>query len=254
MSSNIPLLNIQNLTASINEIKILKNLNLQIYKGEIHAIMGPNGSGKSTFSKVLAGHPAYEVLSGDIQLRGQSILSLEPEERSHLGLFLAFQYPIEIPGVSNEDFLQIAYNSKLKFENKNEVDPIEFFSIIHKKLEIIDMDPIFLSRNVNEGFSGGEKKRNEILQLALLDSDVAILDETDSGLDIDALKIISTGINKLMTKNKAIILITHYQRLLDYVKPDYIHVMHDGKIIKTGTAELAQELELKGYEWLNKNI
>jgi Fe-S cluster assembly ATP-binding protein len=254
MSSNIPLLNIQNLTASINEIKILKNLNLQIYKGEIHAIMGPNGSGKSTFSKVLAGHPAYEVLSGDIQLRGQSILSLEPEERSHLGLFLAFQYPIEIPGVSNEDFLRIAYNSKLKFENKNEVDPIEFFSIIHKKLEIIDMDPIFLSRNVNEGFSGGEKKRNEILQLALLDSDVAILDETDSGLDIDALKIISTGINKLMTKNKAIILITHYQRLLDYVKPDYIHVMHDGKIIKTGTAELAQELELKGYEWLNKNI
>jgi Fe-S cluster assembly ATP-binding protein len=254
MSSNIPLLNIQNLTASINEIKILKNLNLQIYKGEIHAIMGPNGSGKSTFSKVLAGHPAYEVLSGDIQLRGQSILSLEPEERSHLGLFLAFQYPIEIPGVSNEDFLRIAYNSKLKFENKNEVDPIEFFSIIHKKLEIIDMDPIFLSRNVNEGFSGGEKKRNEILQLALLDSDVAILDETDSGLDIDSLKIISTGINKLMTKNKAIILITHYQRLLDYVKPDYIHVMHDGKIIKTGTAELAQELELKGYEWLNKNI
>lgn len=254
MSSNIPLLNIQNLTASINEIKILKNLNLQIYKGEIHAIMGPNGSGKSTFSKVLAGHPAYEVLSGDIQLRGQSILSLEPEERSHLGLFLAFQYPIEIPGVSNEDFLRIAYNSKLKFENKDEVDPIEFFSIIHKKLEIIDMDPIFLSRNVNEGFSGGEKKRNEILQLALLDSDVAILDETDSGLDIDALKIISTGINKLMTKNKAIILITHYQRLLDYVKPDYIHVMHDGKIIKTGTAELAQELELKGYEWLNKNI
>jgi Fe-S cluster assembly ATP-binding protein len=251
MSPNIPLLDIQDLTASINDIKILKKLNLQVYKGEIHAIMGPNGSGKSTFSKVLAGHPAYNVLSGDIILKGQSILEVEPEDRSHLGLFLAFQYPIEIPGVSNEDFLRIAYNSKMKFENKTEVDPIEFFTIIHEKLEIIDMDPIFLSRNVNEGFSGGEKKRNEILQLALLDSDVAILDETDSGLDIDALKIISTGINKLMTENKAIILITHYQRLLDYVKPDYIHVMQNGKIVKTGAAELAQELELKGYEWLN---
>lgn len=251
MSSNIPLLDVQNLTASINEIKILKNLNFQVNKGEIHAIMGPNGSGKSTFSKVLAGHPTYEVSAGDIILKGQSILELEPEERSHLGLFLAFQYPIEIPGVSNEDFLRIAYNSKLKFENKDEVDPIEFFSVITEKLEIINMDPAFLSRNVNEGFSGGEKKRNEILQLALLDSDLAILDETDSGLDIDALKIISTGINQLMTKDKAIILITHYQRLLDYVKPDYIHVMQDGKIIKTGTAELAHELELKGYEWLN---
>jgi Fe-S cluster assembly ATP-binding protein len=251
MSSNIPLLDVQNLTASINEIKILKNLNFQVNKGEIHAIMGPNGSGKSTFSKVLAGHPTYEVSAGDIILKGQSILELEPEERSHLGLFLAFQYPIEIPGVSNEDFLRIAYNSKLKFENKDEVDPIEFFSVITEKLEIINMDPAFLSRNVNEGFSGGEKKRNEILQLALLDSDLAILDETDSGLDIDALKIISTGINQLMTKDKGIILITHYQRLLDYVKPDYIHVMQDGKIIKTGTAELAHELELKGYEWLN---
>ena len=251
MSSNIPLLDVQNLTASINEIKILKNLNFQVNKGEIHAIMGPNGSGKSTFSKVFAGHPTYEVSAGDIILKGQSILELEPEERSHQGLLLAFQYPIEIPGVSNEDFLRIAYNSKLKFENKDEVDPIEFFSVITEKLEIINMDPAFLSRNVNEGFSGGEKKRNEILQLALLDSDLAILDETDSGLDIDALKIISTGINQLMTKDKGIILITHYQRLLDYVKPDYIHVMQDGKIIKTGTAELAHELELKGYEWLN---
>ena len=251
MSSNIPLLDVQNLTASINEIKILKNLNFQVNKGEIHAIMGPNGSGKSTFSKVFAGHPTYEVSAGDIILKGQSILELEPEERSHQGLLLAFQYPIEIPGVSNEDFLRIAYNSKLKFENKDEVDPIEFFSVITEKLEIINMDPAFLSRNVNEGFSGGEKKRNEILQLALLDSDLDILDETDSGLDIDALKIISTGINQLMTKDKGIILITHYQRLLDYVKPDYIHVMQDGKIIKTGTAELAHELELKGYEWLN---
>ena len=253
MNLNTPILDVKNLTASINDIKILKDLSLQVYKGEIHAIMGPNGSGKSTFSKVLAGHPMYEVLSGDIYLKEQSILHLEPEERSHLGLFLAFQYPIEIPGVSNEDFLRIAYNSKMKFENKNEVDPIEFFSIIAEKLEIINMDPRFLSRNVNEGFSGGEKKRNEILQMALLDSDVAILDETDSGLDIDALKIISNGINKLMTKDKAIILITHYKRLLDYIKPDYIHVMQNGKIIKTGKAELAQELEIKGYEWLKNN-
>jgi len=250
MSTNLPILEVKNLQASINENKILKNLNLKINKGEIHAIMGPNGSGKSTFSKVLAGHPAYEVLNGDIIFKGSSIIDLDPEERSHLGLFLAFQYPIEIPGVSNEDFLRLAYNAKQKFLDKSEVDPIEFFSIITKKLELVDMSPTFLSRNVNEGFSGGEKKRNEILQMILLDSDVSILDETDSGLDIDALKIISKGINTFMNENKAIILITHYQRLLDYVQPNYVHVMQNGKIIKTGTAELAQELEAKGYEWL----
>ena len=250
MSTNLPILEVKNLQASINENKILKNLNLKINKGEIHAIMGPNGSGKSTFSKVLAGHPAYEVLNGDIIFKGSSIIDLDPEERSHLGLFLAFQYPIEIPGVSNEDFLRLAYNAKQKFLDKSEVDPIEFFSIITKKLELVDMSPTFLSRNVNEGFSGGEKKRNEILQMILLDSDVSILDETDSGLDIDALKIISKGINTFMNENKAIILITHYQRLLDYVQPTYVHVMQNGKIIKTGTAELAQELEAKGYEWL----
>tara|TARA_B110000967_G_scaffold186541_1_gene207734 strand:+ start:2105 stop:2860 length:756 start_codon:yes stop_codon:yes gene_type:complete len=250
MSSKSPILEVKDLTTSINQVEILKNLNLTVYEGEIHAIMGPNGSGKSTFSKVVAGHPAYEVLNGDILLKGKSILNIEPEERSHLGIFLAFQYPIEIPGVSNEDFLRIAYNSKMKFENKQEVDPIEFFSIVSEKLKIIQMDPAFLSRNVNDGFSGGEKKRNEILQMAILDSELAILDETDSGLDIDALKTISNGINELMTEDKAIILITHYQRLLDYVKPDFIHVMQNGKIIKTGTAELAQELELKGYEWL----
>jgi len=252
MTLNSPLLEIKDLQVSINENEILKKLNLTVSKGEIHAIMGPNGSGKSTFSKVLAGHPAYSVLSGDIIFKGSSILDLEPEERSHLGIFLAFQYPIEIPGVSNEDFLRLAYNSKQVFSNKPEVDPIEFLTIINEKLKLVQMSPIFLSRNVNEGFSGGEKKRNEILQMILLDSDLSILDETDSGLDIDALKIISNGINNFMNPNKSIILITHYQRLLDYINPTYVHVMQNGKIIKTGTASLAKELESKGYEWLQK--
>ena len=250
MNLNSPVLEIKDLKVSINENEILKNFNLKVEKGEIHAIMGPNGSGKSTFSKVIAGHPAYSVLGGDILLKGSSILELEPEDRSHLGIFLAFQYPIEIPGVSNEDFLRLAYNSKQKFYNKPEVDPIEFLSIITEKLKLVGMSPLFLSRNVNEGFSGGEKKRNEILQMILLDSEVCILDETDSGLDIDALKIISTGINNFMNENKSIILITHYQRLLDYINPTYVHVMQDGKIIKTGSADLAKELENKGYEWL----
>jgi Fe-S cluster assembly ATP-binding protein len=250
MSLNSPLLQIKDLEVSINDSKILKKLNLTVEKGEIHAIMGPNGSGKSTFSKVLAGHPAYSILGGDIIFKGSSILDLEPEERSHLGIFLAFQYPIEIPGVSNEDFLRLAYNSKQKFFNKPEVDPLEFLEIINEKLKLVNMSSVFLSRNVNEGFSGGEKKRNEILQMILLDSELSILDETDSGLDIDALKIISNGINNFMNPNKSIILITHYQRLLDYINPTYVHVMQNGKIIKTGSAELAKELEDKGYEWL----
>jgi Fe-S cluster assembly ATP-binding protein len=250
MNNKIPVLEIKNLKASINEIEILKDLNLTINKGEIHAIMGPNGSGKSTFSKVIAGHPAYKVVSGEILFNGNSILDLNPEERSHLGIFLAFQYPIEIPGVSNEDFLRLAYNSKLKSQNIPEVDPIEFLTLINDKLKIIDMSASFLNRNVNEGFSGGEKKRNEILQMALLNPQLSILDETDSGLDIDALKVISKGINAYMSSEKAIVLITHYQRLLDYIKPDYIHVMQNGKIVKTGNAELAIELEKKGYEWL----
>ena len=245
-----PILKITDLKAAVNESEILKKLNLTVNKGEIHAIMGPNGSGKSTFSKVLAGHPAYQVLEGDIIFKGSSILDLDPEERAHLGIFLAFQYPIEIPGVSNEDFLRLAYNAKQKFFNKPEVDPLEFLGIINQKLRLVDMSPVFLNRNVNEGFSGGEKKRNEILQMILLDSELSILDETDSGLDIDALKIISKGINTFMTNEKAIILITHYQRLLDYVKPTFVHVMQNGKIIKTGTADLAKELEVKGYEWL----
>jgi Fe-S cluster assembly ATP-binding protein len=251
MNLNSPILEIKNLKACINNSEILKNLNLTINHGEIHAIMGPNGSGKSTFSKIIAGHPAYQVTSGEILFKGESILGLDPETRSHLGIFLAFQYPIEIPGVSNEDFLRLAYNSKQKFYNKPEVDPIEFFTIITQKLKLVNMSSIFLSRNVNEGFSGGEKKRNEILQMILLESELSILDEMDSGLDIDALKIISEGINNFMDSNKAIILITHYQRLLDYIKPDYVHVMQNGKITRTGNADLAKELEKKGYEWLS---
>ena len=251
MNSSLPLLEVKNLHVSINNNEILKDFNLRINQGEIHAIMGPNGSGKSTFSKVLAGHPAYLIEDGDIFFKGSSILDLKPEQRSHLGIFLAFQYPIEIPGVSNEDFLRLAYNSKQKFYNKPEVDPIEFLTIINEKLQLVNMSPLFLSRNVNEGFSGGEKKRNEILQMILLDSELAILDETDSGLDIDALKIISTGINNFMNSSKSILLITHYQRLLDYIKPTYVHVMQEGQIIKTGPAKLATELEMKGYEWLN---
>lgn len=250
MDIDSTLLEIKDLQVSINNNKILKNLNLTVGKGEIHAIMGPNGSGKSTLSKVLAGHPAYSVINGNIFFKGLSILDLEPEERSNLGIFLAFQYPIEIPGVSNEDFLRLAYNSKQAFYNKPEVNPIEFLTIIHQKLELVKMSPKFLGRNVNEGFSGGEKKRNEILQMILLDSELSILDETDSGLDIDALKIISTGINNFMNPDKSIILITHYQRLLDYINPTYVHVMQEGKIIKTGSAKLAKELEIKGYEWL----
>jgi len=250
MENKTPILEVKNLQVSINTNEILKNLNLTINKGEIHAIMGPNGSGKSTFSKILTGHPSYKILNGDIVYKGNSIINLETEQRALLGIFLAFQYPIEIPGVSNEDFLRLSYNAKQKFNNKPEVDPLEFLSIINEKLELVEMSPVFLSRNVNEGFSGGEKKRNEILQMILLDAELCILDETDSGLDIDALRIISKAINAFMNKEKSIILITHYQRLLDYVKPNFVHVMQNGKIIKTGSFELAKELELKGYEWL----
>lgn len=247
MSIKNSLLKIKNLTVDINNIKILNKLNLNVRKGEIHAIMGRNGSGKSTFSKIIAGHPSYNILNGEILFEGNDIVNISPEQRSHLGIFLAFQYPIEINGVSNEDFLRLAFNSKLKSEGKSELNPIEFLGYISKKLKMIDMDPNFLQRNVNEGFSGGEKKKNEILQMILLNSKLSILDETDSGLDIDSLKIISNGINNFMNKEKAIILITHYKRLLDYVKPDYIHVMQKGQIIRTGTFELAKELESNGY-------
>ena len=250
MNEKKVLLEIKDLHATINDIPILKGVNLKINEGEIHAIMGPNGSGKSTFSKVIAGHPAYKITKGQVLFKGQDIVELEPEERSHLGVFLAFQYPLEINGVTNEDFLRISYNAKQRSLGLPEVDPIEFFQIINQKLEVVNMKPSFLGRNVNEGFSGGEKKRNEILQLALLESQLAILDETDSGLDIDALKTISNGINSLMEPNKGVIMITHYQRLLDYIKPDFVHVMSGGEIIRTGDTDFSKELEERGYEWL----
>ena len=245
------ILEIQGLKASVNDIEIVKNLNLSVNAGEIHAIMGKNGSGKSTFAKIVAGHPAYRVTGGDILFYGESILDIEPEERSQKGIFLGFQYPIEIPGVSNADFLRLSCNARRRYQGLDELDPLEFFEFITKKLEIINMDPAFLNRSVNEGFSGGEKKRNEILQMAVLDTKLSILDETDSGLDIDALKIVAKGINSLSNESNAIILITHYQRLLDYIEPTFIHVMQDGKIIKTGDKSLAKELENNGYDWLN---
>jgi len=244
------LLEVKNLCASINNIPILNGINLNVHAGEIHAIMGPNGSGKSTFSKVLAGHPSYEITSGEVLYKGENICELDPDVRAHKGIFLAFQYPVEIPGVNNEDFLRLAYNSKQKAFQKKVVDPLEFVEIINEKLKIVHLDASFLSRNVNEGFSGGEKKRNEILQFAVLDSSLGILDETDSGLDIDALKTISEAINQLMNKEKSIILITHYKRLLEYIKPDFIHVMRNGKIVKTGDESFVDVLEEKGYEWL----
>ncbi len=242
------ILEIQNLTASVGDVQILNGINLTIKEGEIHAIMGKNGSGKSTLAKIIAGHKSYNVLGGDILFYGKSILDMAPEERARKGIFLGFQYPVEIPGVTNADFLRLSYNSRQREKNQQELEPLEFFEFINKKLEIVEMDPGFLTRNVNEGFSGGEKKRNEILQMALLDTRISILDETDSGLDIDALKIVSKGVNQLFNTSNSIILITHYQRLLDYIKPHFVHIMESGKIVKTGDANLAQELEAKGYQ------
>jgi len=250
MVKNSPILEIQGLKASVNDTAVIKDLNLTVNPGEIHAIMGKNGSGKSTFSKIVAGHSAYRVTAGNILFNGESILEVEPEERSQKGIFLGFQYPIEIPGVSNADFLRLSCNARRKYQGLDELDPLEFFEFITQKLDVIEMDSSFLNRSVNEGFSGGEKKRNEILQMAVLDTKLAILDETDSGLDIDALKIVSKGINSLANDSNAVILITHYQRLLDYIEPTFIHVMQDGKIIKTGDKSLAKELESKGYDWL----
>lgn len=246
------ILEIKNLTASVGDVQILNGINLTIKEGEIHAIMGKNGSGKSTLAKIISGHKSYNVLGGDILFYGKSILDMPPEERARKGIFLGFQYPVEIPGVTNADFLRLSYNSRQREQNKQELEPLEFFEFITKKLELVEMDPSFLTRNVNEGFSGGEKKRNEILQMALLDTRISILDETDSGLDIDALKIVSKGVNQLFNNSNSIILITHYQRLLDYIKPQFVHIMEAGKIVKTGDANLAQELEAKGYEGIKK--
>ncbi|MEQ8999246.1 MAG: Fe-S cluster assembly ATPase SufC [Coleofasciculus sp. B1-GNL1-01] len=244
------ILSVRNLTANVEGQQILKGLNLEVKAGEIHAIMGQNGSGKSTFSKLLAGHPAYEVTGGEITFLGQNLLELEPEERALAGIFLAFQYPLEIPGVSNLDFLRVAYNSRRKHQGLEEIDTFDFEDLIEEKLEIVKMNPSFLERSLNEGFSGGEKKRNEILQMALLEPKMAILDETDSGLDIDALKIVANGVNQLATPDNAMILITHYQRMLNYIEPDYVHVMAGGRILKTGGKELALELESRGYDWV----
>ena len=249
---NVPILEIRDLHADIDSTSILKGINLTVYAGEVHAIMGKNGSGKSTLAKVIAGHPSYSVTQGDIVFNSQSIIEIPPEDRARSGIFLGFQYPIEIPGVSNIDFLRLAHNSRRKFKGLPELDPLEFFEFINSKLDIVEMDPAFLSRNVNEGFSGGEKKRNEILQMAVLDSKLSILDETDSGLDIDALKIVASGVNKLANETNSVILITHYQRLLDYIEPDYVHIMQEGKIILTGDKTLALELEAKGYDFLKK--
>jgi len=249
-----PLLEIQDLFASTENLTILKGVNITINPGEIHAIMGRNGCGKSTLSKIIAGHPSYEITGGNIKLSGTDIEPLEPEERAQSGIFLGFQYPIEIPGVSNLEFLRVATNARRKFLKKEELDTFEFEDLVKEKLEIVKMEPTFLNRSINQGFSGGEKKRNEILQMALLEPKIAILDETDSGLDIDALRIVASGIKKIANANCGIILITHYQRLLDEIKPDFVHVMADGKIIKTGNSELALELEKNGYEWTDKFI
>lgn len=244
------ILSVRDLTAEINGNPILQGVNLEVRLGEIHAIMGPNGSGKSTFSKVLAGHPAYTVTGGEVIFQGQNLLEIPAEERARAGIFLAFQYPLEIPGVSNLDFLRVAYNSRRQAQGLPELDAFDFDDLIEEKLDVVKMNPAFLGRSLNEGFSGGEKKRNEILQMALLEPKLAILDETDSGLDIDALRIVANGVNQLTNSENATIMITHYQRLLNYIVPDFVHVMSQGRIVTSSDKELALELEARGYDWL----
>jgi Fe-S cluster assembly ATP-binding protein len=244
------LLEVRGLRATVNGIEILKGIDLTVRSGEVHAIMGPNGSGKSTFAKVLAGHPAYSVTAGTVSFEGGNLLELAPEARARSGLFLGFQYPIEIPGVANSQFLRLAYNTVQAQRGREELDPLEFDDFVREKMKLLEMNPEFLERSVNEGFSGGEKKRNEVLQMALLEPRLAILDETDSGLDIDALRVVAGGVNQLAGKDNAIVLVTHYQRLLNYIVPDYVHVMDGGRIIKTGGKELALELETRGYDWV----
>ncbi len=244
------MLEIRDLYASVDGNEILKGISLTINKGEVHAIMGPNGSGKSTLAKVLAGHPSYEVTKGEILYEGKNLLELAPDERAREGVFLAFQYPVEVPGVSNAQFLRLAYNEKRKHLGEEELDPLEFKDLLKERAQIVEMEASFMTRSVNEGFSGGEKKRNEILQMAVLEPKLAVLDETDSGLDIDALRVVAGGVNKLRNSENAIILVTHYQRLLNYIVPDYVHVLAGGRIVKEGGKELALELEEKGYDWI----
>jgi Fe-S cluster assembly ATP-binding protein len=243
-------LDIRNLTATVSGKQILNGINLTVNAGEVHAIMGPNGSGKSTLAQVLAGHPAYEITAGEVTYDGRDLLEMQPEERAQAGVFLAFQYPVEIPGVSNAYFLRAAYNEMRKARGEDEVDPLEFLDIVEDRAKLVEMDASFLSRSVNVGFSGGEKKRNEILQMAVLQPKLAILDETDSGLDIDALRVVADGVNALKRPDNATIVVTHYQRLLNYIVPDFVHVLAGGRIVKSGGRELALELEAKGYDWL----
>ncbi|MCB1828236.1 MAG: Fe-S cluster assembly ATPase SufC [Coxiellaceae bacterium] len=248
------MLEIKNLKVSVNDSEILHGINLVIKPGEVHAIMGPNGSGKSTLSSVLAGRDTYEVTDGSVEFLGENLLDLPPEDRAALGLFLAFQYPIEIPGVNNLFFLKTALNSLRKRRGETELDAMDFMAYVKEKVKLLNMDEQFLKRSVNEGFSGGEKKRNAILQMLLLEPKLAILDETDSGLDIDALQIIANGVNQYRRRDRAILMVTHYQRLLDYIKPDYVHVLMNGRIVKSGDASLALTLEEKGYAWLEAGV
>jgi Fe-S cluster assembly ATP-binding protein len=244
------MLEIKNLRAQVGEKEILRGIDLRVGAGEIHAIMGPNASGKSTLAHVLAGRDNYRVTAGEIAYRGKDLLAMSPEERAREGIFLAFQYPVEIPGISTAYFLKAAVNAVRKYRGLEELDAMEFLSLIKEKIKLVEMDENLINRPLNEGFSGGEKKRNEILQMAVLDPKLAILDETDSGLDIDALRIVANGVNALRDKDRSMIVITHYQRLLNYIVPDFIHVLHQGRIIRSGTKELAQELEAKGYDWI----
>ena len=248
------MLEIKNLHASINGKEILKGINLSIKAGEVHAIMGPNGSGKSTLSSVLSGHPAYEVTAGEVTFNGKNLLEMTPEARSCEGLFMSFQYPVEIPGVSMVNFMRTAVNEHRKYNGQEPLTAAEFLKLMREKKELVELDSKLANRSVNEGFSGGEKKRNEIFQMAMLNPKLAILDETDSGLDIDALRIVANGVNKLKTPENASIVITHYQRLLDYIVPDYVHVLYKGKIVKSAGKELALELEEKGYDWIKKEL
>jgi Fe-S cluster assembly ATP-binding protein len=244
------LLEIRSLSAKINGRTILKGIDLLIRAGEVHAIMGPNGSGKSTLAKIISGHPSYEISGGEVLFEGRNLLEVPPEERARAGVFLGFQYPVEVPGVTNSAFLRLIYNTVQGARGREELDPLEFDDFVREKMRLLEMSPDFLDRSVNAGFSGGEKKRNEVLQMALLEPKLAILDETDSGLDIDALRIVANGINRLHTAENGIVLVTHYQRLLNYIVPDYVHVMDGGRIIKTGDKALALELEQRGYDWV----